>query len=65
MPKYYHDYMHCSQDKCPRKDQCWRYWLGQEFKKHSWQYASFYLPLPIDDDLSDCVYFIDKKEYEY
>ena len=60
MPHYQHDMMHCSQDKCKKKDQCYRYWLGQEIKNPDHQYASFYHPEePVTDG---CIYFI-KKEY--
>lgn len=60
MPLYSRDYMHCSQDQCKLKDQCYRYWLGQEIKNNGFQYASFYYPKePVTDG---CTYFI-KKEY--
>ena len=57
---YNHDMMHCSQEQCQKKDQCYRYWLGQELKNTDFQYASFYYPeKPVTEG---CVYFI-KKEY--
>lgn len=60
MPQYFHDYMHCSQEQCKKKDQCYRYWLGQEIKNTDYQYASFFYPEePVTDG---CSYFI-KKEY--
>lgn len=60
MSFYQHDMMHCSQDECAKKDQCYRYWLGQELKNSGWTAASFYYPeKPVTEG---CVYFI-KKEY--
>lgn len=60
MPKYCRDMMHCHQEQCKKKDQCYRYWLGQEIKNTDYQYASFYHPEePVTDG---CSYFI-KKEY--
>lgn len=59
---YQHDMMHCSQDQCQRKDQCYRYWLGKEIKNAGYQYASFFYPQkPITDN--KCKYFINKKNY--
>ena len=60
---YFHDMTHCSQDKCPKKEQYYRFFLGQNFKNHDYQYASFYMP-DKDKDLSECEYFINKKEYD-
>ena len=51
--------LHCSQDQCKKKDQCYRYWLGQNFKGHGFQYASFYYPKePVTEG---CEYFIKTK----
>lgn len=44
MPIYTHDMMHCSQRTCTKKDSCYRYWLGQEYNNHGWDFASFYYP---------------------
>lgn len=60
MPTYQHDMMHCTQDQCKLKDQCYRYWLGKEIKNTDFQYASFYRPeIPVTDG---CSYFV-KSEY--
>ena len=60
MPIYNHDMMHCHQEQCKKKDQCYRYWLGQEIKNTDFQYASCYHPgQPVTEG---CKYFI-KKEY--
>ena len=60
MPTYNRDMMHCSQDGCSMKNQCYRYWLGQELKNTGFQYASFYYPeKPVTEG---CSYFI-KSEY--
>lgn len=60
MARYNHDMMHCSQHSCKKKDQCYRYWLGQEIKKQSWQIASFFMPAtPVKDG---CEYFINLHE---
>ena len=56
MPIYNRDMMHCSQDQCKKKDQCYRYWLGQNARGT----ATFYHPeKPVTDG---CEFFI-KKEY--
>ena len=61
MAQYYYnsDYMHCSQEQCPKHEKCWRFELGKMCKG----IASFYMP-DKDKDLSNCDYFIDKKEYK-
>ena len=61
MESYYYnaDYMHCSQERCPKHDRCWRFELGKMCNG----IASFYMP-DKDKDLSNCDYFIDKKEYK-
>lgn len=57
MPQYNHDIMHCAQHNCKKKDQCYRYWLGQEIQFGN---ANYYIPeKPIEED---CVFFI-KREY--
>jgi len=57
MPHYNSDYMHCSQQQCKKKDECWRYWLGQHCKG----IASFYYPSkPVIDG---CKYYLDIKDY--
>ena len=52
--------MHCSQEECKLKDQCYRYWLGQELENTGFQYASFYHPE--EPVTNGCNYFI-RKEY--
>lgn len=61
MAQYYYnsDYMHCSQERCPKHDKCWRFELGKMCKG----IASFYMP-DKDKDLSNCDYFINKEEYK-
>lgn len=62
MPQYCHDYTHCHQEQCKKKDQCYRYWLGQEIKNSGFQYASFYYPeKPVTDG---CTYYINKDYFE-
>ena len=54
--------MHCSQDSCKKKDQCYRYWLSQNFEGHGFQYASFFHPeKPVTDG---CTYYINKNYFE-
>ena len=56
MPQYSHDMLHCNQEQCAKKDQCYRYWLGQNARGT----ATFYHPeKPVTDG---CEFFI-KKEY--
>ena len=58
MPQYNHDMLHCSQEQCKLKDQCYRYWLSQNFKGQGFQYASFYHPeKPVTEE---CEYYINK-----
>lgn len=58
MPRYQHDMMHCSQDQCKKKDQCYRYWLGQEITNNGFRYASYYYPeQPVTEG---CEYYINK-----
>ena len=62
MTQYNRDMQHCNQSQCKKKDQCYRYWLGQEFKNMDNQYASFYMPdKPVTDG---CVYYINKDYFE-
>ena len=62
MPQYFHAIMRCSQEQCPKKDQCYRYWLGQNFQGHDWRNTNFYHPeKPVTDG---CSYFIDKNYFE-
>ena len=57
MTDYQHDMMHCNQGSCPKKDSCYRYWLGQEIKNTDWVYASYYNPVE-GTDLSLCNYYV-------
>lgn len=62
MPHYNHDMMHCVQDKCKKKDLCYRYWLGQEIKNTDFQYASFFYPEePVTDG---CEYYVNKDYFD-
>lgn len=62
MTQYNRDMLHCNQSQCKKKDQCYRYWLGQEIKNTDNQYASFYMPdKPVMDG---CTYFINKKYFK-
>lgn len=61
MPHYNHDMMHCSQHQCKVKDQCYRYWLGQEIKKKDWNIASYYYPQ--EPVTNKCKYFLNIKNY--
>lgn len=55
---YFGDYMHCSQDRCPRHEECWRYELGKMCKGTVWLYTP-----DKDEDLSECECFINKENY--
>ena len=58
MPQYFHDYMHCNQEQCAKKDQCYRYWLGQ----NAGGTATFYHPeKPVTDG---CEFFINKEYFD-
>ena len=60
---YNSDYMHCSQERCSQKNNCWRYWLGQESARRKIQYVPFFMP-DENEDLTNCIYFENKKEHE-
>lgn len=54
MPQYNHDMMHCHQEQCAKKDQCYRFWLGQNARGT----ATFYHP---EKSVTDgCEYYINK-----
>jgi len=58
MPYYNRDMMHCSQEQCKLKDQCYRYWLGQNARGT----ATFYHPeKPVTDG---CEFFINKEYFD-
>lgn len=62
MPHYQQNMMHCSQEQCKKKDQCYRYWLGKEIKIIDYQYASFFHPeKPVTEG---CSYFINKEYFD-
>ena len=61
MPMYVHDMMHWSPRTCTKKDECYRYWLGQEYKNHGWDFASFFCPQePVKDG---CEHYLNLKDY--
>ena len=62
MPRYCHDYMHCSQSECKLKDDCYRYWLGQELKNSDHLYASFFMPQN-KEEIENCRYYEPLKEH--
>lgn len=51
------DMMHCRQDKCKKKDNCFRYWLGQHCKG----IALFYYPS--EPKTEGCEHFLNVKDY--
>jgi hypothetical protein len=59
---YSNDVMHCHQERCKKHDRCWRYQLSKDIAAHGFTYASYFRPSE-DEDLSDCKYFIDKKQW--
>lgn len=62
MPYYNRDMMHCAQDQCKKKDQCYRYWLGQNEKYSASPYASYYQPdKPVTDG---CEFYINKDYFD-
>lgn len=62
-PRYQHDMMHCSQERCEKKKQCYRYWLGQNFQRFGYKYCSFYYPNP-NESLESCDFYIDINPYK-
>lgn len=61
MPTYQNDITHCSQERCTKKDECYRYWLGENIKNTGFTLASYFRPkAPV---VVGCEYFLDKKNY--
>lgn len=60
MPHYQNDMMHCYQDSCKKKDQCYRFWLGENIKYSGWKCASFFNS---DKPITNGCEFYIKKEY--
>lgn len=58
MPSYNGDMMHCRQEHCEKKEQCYRYWLGQ----HAIGIVSMYR-LSAFDNAVECEFFLDIKEW--
>lgn len=57
MPTYNHDMMHCSQERCPKKDKCYRYWLYQQPVD---ELVSVYRPEKVDEN---CEFYLDIKDW--
>ena len=57
MPHYNSDYMHCCASSCKRKDECWRYWLGQQ------KVSGFVLMYFPDEPVVECEHFLNIKDY--
>ena len=58
MVHYNGDMMHCNEHQCKKKDQCYRYWLGQ----HATGLVSMYKPKePVTDG---CNFYINVKYWE-
>ena len=62
MLPYINDMLHCNQHTCNKKDECYRYFLGQEIKNSGFTFASFFSPQePVTEG---CHFFLNKKEYD-
>jgi hypothetical protein len=59
---YQHDMMHCSQEQCPKKNKCYRYWLALNAASHGFTTYSAYLP-DEHDVLANCRYYLNIKDY--
>lgn len=57
MPRYNHDMLHCSQEQCPKKDKCYRYWLYQQPVD---ELVSVYMPEKVDEN---CEFYLDIKDW--
>lgn len=57
MPHYNSDYMHCRASSCKKKDQCWRYWLGQQKVEGL---VTMYLP---KEPVTQCNFFLNINDY--
>ena len=63
MPIYQNDMVHCSQERCTKKDKCYRYWLGKEIINTQHRLASYYCPPPKKILGDKCDIFLDIKDY--
>lgn len=59
-----HDYTHCKQSECPKKDECYRYWLYEQDLKieketHTDTYC-YYFEISPEQALT-CSSFLSKK----
>lgn len=63
MATYFHDFAHCSQERCTKKDKCYRYWLGKEIRNTQHRLASYYCPSPKKILGDKCDMFLDIKNY--
>lgn len=61
-PHYQNDIMHCQREQCPKKEQCYRYWLGQNAVANGFTTFSVYWPSK-HIVLANCRYFLDIKDY--
>ena len=57
MPYYIEDMMHCQQRKCNKREECYRYWLGQ----HAKGLVTMYMPK--EEVTNGCDYYLDIKDY--
>ena len=62
MPRYNHDMMHCSQEQCPKKGKCYRYWLAQNAVSNGWTTYTVYFPSK-KKVLDNCEHFTDIKDW--
>ena len=58
MPTYNSDMMHCRQEDCKKKKQCYRYWLGQR----AVDMVSMYSPTAFDS-AAKCELFLNIKDW--
>lgn len=62
MLPYINDMLHCNQQTCKKKDECYRFFLGQEIKNSGFTFANFYIPkVPVTEG---CYFFLNKKNYD-
>lgn len=56
-PHYNGDYAHCRASSCARKNECWRYWLGQQKMEGI---VTMYFP---KEPVTNCELFLNIKDY--
>lgn len=58
---YNHDMTHCVHTECSKKKECYRFWLGKEFKNQNFKFAKWLLPK--QKIIDGCNYYLNINDY--